>query len=187
MKVPALIRSLGRVVFLALLAASFLSATVTLINLTTQVSGVLPIANGGTNSTTHVKAVFSGFCTGAASTSLAVSLAPLGSTATTCTTTATANVGIVVPEAGTIANFYVIEGTSQKSGTTLAWTLQKCTAGSCSATTLTCTVANAGKACNDTSHSFTVAAGDIVQIKSGSTASSSETLANVSASMEFTN
>ena len=223
------------------LAGLTLSAGVTLINLTSQVTGVLPAANGGTGvnssatfpssgtvmitttsvaasqmpaltgdvttsagavataigsgkvtntmlaSTSYVKSLVSGFCTGAASTSLAVSLAHLGATATTCTTTSTTNMGWVMTGSGTIKNLYVQEGTSQKSGTTLAWTVQKCTSGSCSAQAVTCTVANAGTSCNDTSHSFTVAAGDILQIKSGSTASSSETLANVSASMELWN
>jgi hypothetical protein len=162
-------------------------AAVTVIDLTKQVSGILPEANGGTGTSTYQRSVISGHCTGAASTSLAVALNDLGATAATCTTTSTTNVGFVVTTAGTVKNLYVQEGTTQKSGTTLAWTVQKCTAGSCSGQTLTCTVANAGTACNDTTHSFTVAAGDIVQIKSGSTASTSETVANIEASMELWN
>lgn len=234
-------KRIASAVLVAILAALMLSAGVTLINLTSQVTGILPGANGGTgvNSTatfpasgtvmvtttsatcsqmpaltgnvttsagacattianaavtnamlasvSYTKTTISGFCTGAASTSLAVALAGLGGTATTCTTTSTTNMGWVAPNSGTVKNLYVQEVTSQKSGTTLAWTVQKCTAGSCSATTVTCTVANAGTACNDTTHSFTVAAGDVVQIKSGTTASSAETLANVSASMELWN
>jgi hypothetical protein len=50
-----------------------------------------------------------------------------------------------------------------------------------------CATSGSNTACNDTTHSFTVAAGDVVQIKSGTTASSSETLANVTASMELWN
>jgi hypothetical protein len=160
-------------------------AATTVIDLTTQVSGILPEANGGTGSSTYMREAISGYCTGTATTSLAVALAHLGATATTCTTTSTANAGFVVTSAGTVKNLQLHEATSQKSGTTLAWTVQKCTAGSCSATTLTCTVANGGTSCSDTTHSFSVAAGDVIQIKSGSTASASETLANVGASMEL--
>jgi hypothetical protein len=145
------------------------------------------VTNAMLASVSYTKTVISGFCTGAASTSLAISLAHLGATATTCTTTSTTNAGWVAPNSGTVKNLYVQEVTTQKSGTTMAWTAQKCTAGSCSAQTVTCTVANAGTACNDTTHSFTVAAGDIVQIKSGTTASASETMANVSVSMELWN
>ena len=174
-------------VCILLLSIIVLMGAATLLDLTSQVTGVLPEANGGTGATTYQRAVISGFCTGTASTSLAVALAHLGATATTCTTTSTTNVGFVIPSAGTVKNLRVAEGTAAKSGTTLAWTVQKCTGGSCSAQTLTCTMSNGGTACSDTTHSFSVAAGDIVQIKSAATASSTETLANVGASMELWN
>jgi hypothetical protein len=65
----------------------------------------------------------------------------------------------------------------------MAWTVYKNNV----ATTLTCSVASGATTCNDTSHSFTVAAGDYLTVKSGTTASSGETLANVSIALELWN
>lgn len=85
--------------------------------------------------------------------------------------------------AGTVKNFYVNEGATHKSGTSLTWTVYKNNV----ATALTCTVASGATTCNDVSHSFAAAAGDYLTVKSSTTASSSETLANVSVAMELWN
>lgn len=125
-----------------------------------------------------------GYCTGVAGTGQVISVMGLGATAITCAqTTAPGVAGGLMTSAGTIKNLYVNEGTGQKNGTTMTWTAYKNNV----ATALTCTVANGQTACNDVTHSFTVAAGDYVTLKSGTTASSSETLANVSVAMEVWN
>jgi hypothetical protein len=123
-----------------------------------------------------------GYCTGAAGTAQVISVTGLGATAAACNqSTAPGAAGALMTGAGTVKNLYVNEGTSQKNGTAAVWTVYKNNV----ATTLTCTVPNGQTACNDQAHSFTVAAGDYLTVKSGTTASSSETLANVSIAMEL--
>ena len=125
-----------------------------------------------------------GYCTGIAGTSQVISVDGLGATAISCSqTTAPGAAGALMTSAGTVKNFYVNEGATHKSGTSLTWTVYKNNV----ATALTCTVASGATTCNDVSHSFAAAAGDYLTVKSSTTASSSETLANVSVAMELWN
>ena len=80
---------------------------------------------------------------------------PVGGGATSATESV-ADVGF--PAAATISNLYVSLSASLGTGTTLAVTLRD--AGVSRA--LTCTTASGGTSCSDTTHSFNVAKGDLV-------------------------
>jgi hypothetical protein len=66
----------------------------------------------------------------------------------------------VLPDGGTIDKFYV-NANAPGAGTSYAYTVDK----NGSTTTATCSIADAATTCNDTSHSFSVAAGDDAQIQ----------------------
>jgi hypothetical protein len=70
----------------------------------------------------------------------------------------------VFPDGGTIDQFYV-NSNAPGAGTSYAYTVDK----NGSTTTATCTIADAATACNDASHSFSVAAGDDAQIQAAPT------------------
>lgn len=73
-----------------------------------------------------------------------------------------ANVDAEAPGAGTIANFYVQLSAAPGLTNSIVFTWRK--AGS--SQTLTCTISGASAtSCNDTTHSFTVAAGDLLDIQ----------------------
>lgn len=125
-----------------------------------------------------------GYCTGTAGTGQVISVNGLGATAVACNqSTAPGPAGRLLTAGGTVKTLYINEGTGQKNGTAMTWTVYKNNV----ATALTCTVASGQTACNDQTHSLTVAAGEYLTIKSSTTASSSETLANVSVAMELWN
>lgn len=82
-----------------------------------------------------------------------------------CSTTLTTLTGAIIPFAGTIRNLYAAISTAP-SGSTCIFTVRKST--NCQAayanTTLTCTVASAGRTCNNTTASVSVVAGECLQI-----------------------
>lgn len=70
------------------------------------------------------------------------------------------DVGFIIPVAGTISNLYVLSG-AVGAGSKHAYTVYK----NGVATTLTCTTGLNGGAANDTTHSFTVVAGDVISVR----------------------
>jgi hypothetical protein len=75
------------------------------------------------------------------------------------------DVDLPAPSASTIANFYVETNVAVGSGTTVVFTFRKAGAG----TTSTCTLSGTGAGgtkCNDTTHSFTTASGDLITVQS---------------------
>lgn len=82
-----------------------------------------------------------------------------------CSTTLTTLTGAIIPFAGTIKNLYAAISAAP-SGSTCIFTVRKST--NCQAayanTTLTCTVASAGRVCNNTTAAPTVVAGECLQI-----------------------
>ncbi len=164
------------------LCAVLLAAT-TLVDLTKQVSGVLPLANGGTGGTSYVKGEFHAFCTGLTLTTATTNFdfVGFGGVATACATSNTSAVsGTKMPTAGTVKNLFVNLGTAGKSGDKVTMLKNGSATGA-----PTCTYATATN-CSDTSTALTVAAGDIITL-SISTSASSETSANVAVSFELWN
>ena len=125
----------------------------------------------------YTKGVLSAFCQGTVSANTTVFLTQMGATTTACTTT-TAAAGMPMPASGTIKNLYVVLGTGGKTGD--AVTIAK----NGTNTTVTCTFGT-GTSCNDLTHSFTVAAGDVLTAKVSTGASDSA--ANITITMEFWN
>lgn len=86
-----------------------------------------------------------------------------------------------MPGSGTIKNLYVLCGTGGNNvSASGVFTFRKAQSNQ----TVTCAVGT-GTACNDTSHSFTVAAGDSLVLSVGTAAR--ETLANCAFSAEIWN
>ncbi len=160
-----------------------LMGAATRLDLATQVTGVLPLANGGTGGTSYVKGEYHAFCTGATLLTATTNFdfAGFGGTATACATSNTSAVsGTKMPTAGTVKNLYVNLGTAGKSGDKVTMLKNGSATGA-----PTCTYATA-TTCNDTSTALAVVAGDIITI-SISTSASSETSANVAVSFELWN
>lgn len=118
---------------------------------------------------------FSNFCTGS-----------LGSAETeylngaACSGATTATARLIVNSPGTLANLYSVAGTNVSGGTNKdVLTVYK----NGSATTLTCTYATGGAAttCSDTSHSVAVVPGDVITFQF--VTATSDTGANVAASV----
>ena len=63
--------------------------------------------------------------------------------------------------AGTVNSLYAHVSSANGSGQTVALTLSK----NASTQTVTCTIGNSASTCNDTAHSFTFAAGDLLTVK----------------------
>ncbi len=169
---------------LAALALAWLGiGAVTLVNLQTQVTGVLPLVNGGTGGTSYVKGEYRAFCTGATLLTATTNFdfVGFGGTATACATSNTSAVGgTKMPTSGTVKNLFVNLGTAGKSGDKVTMLKNGSATGA-----PTCTYATA-TSCSDVATALTVAAGDVITL-SISTSSSSETSANVAVSFELWN
>ena len=70
------------------------------------------------------------------------------------------NVDIEAPAAATVSNFYVQLSAVPGTGNSIAFTWRK----NAAATALTCTIGAAATTCNDTTHTFSAAQGDLVDI-----------------------
>ena len=90
-------------------------------------------------------------------------------------TTTEKNVQTVMPRGGTMNGLYV--NLSAATTSALTFTLRKCTptGGVCTGSSqlVTCTVAASTQTCNDTAHSFAFAAGDLVDIQTSQTSTTS--------------
>jgi len=76
------------------------------------------------------------------------------------------NVDVESPAAVTISKFYVQQSAAPGVGNSTVYTWRK----NAMATTLTCTISgNAATSCNDTAHSFTVIAGDLIDVQAVTT------------------
>jgi hypothetical protein len=160
----------------------FLMGNVTLVDLTHNVVGALPLVNGGTGGTSYVKGEYHAFCTGTAVAAATTNFdfAGFGSTATICSTAlTTAAGGTKIPTAGTIKNLYVNLSAAGKSGDNIKLLKNGSATGA-----PTC-VYGATATCNDVATALTVAAGDVITISN--TTSVSETAANISLTFELWN
>ena len=122
---------------------------------------------------------YAGGCTGTATSSSTITLQGLGIPATSahaCTAT-TVTAAITVPRAGVLKNLSATAGTGGVGSGSGVLTVYK----NGSASAVTCTFGTA-TACSDTTHSVTLATGDIIYATF--TTAGSETLAGVSASVE---
>jgi hypothetical protein len=134
---------------------------------TSNGAGILSITNPAT---------YNAVCSGTASATATLFLFMGGASAIPCTDT-TENLKLVVATAGTIRNLRVKAGTAGVGVGSGAMTIRKNGVD----TTVTCTC-NSGNNCSDTTHSFTVVAGDQLSIKMVTIGG--ETLANVAAAWE---
>ena len=75
------------------------------------------------------------------------------------------NVDIEAPAAATVSNFYVQLSAVPGTGNSIAFTWRK----NAAATALTCTIGAAATTCNDTTHTFSAAQGDLVDIQAVTT------------------
>jgi len=118
----------------------------------------------------------SAFCSGVATAGATLFLFDAGATLITCTDTTTI-LSKPIASAGTIRNLNVKVQSAGVGAGSGVMTLQK---GGVD-TTVTCTV-GVGTTCSDTTHSFTVVAGDLIGLKMVTVGG--ETIANVRASWE---
>jgi hypothetical protein len=117
-------------------------------------------------------------CNGTATSSVNIFLAVAGSATPACTnTTGAADVNTVMSSAGTIKNLFCSAGTAGHAAGSGVVTIQKNSVSQ----TVTCTFGT-GTSCNDTTHNFTVVAGDL--LRTFFTTQATETLANVTCSYE---
>lgn len=91
-----------------------------------------------------------------------------------------ANNNTITSLAGTIKNLYCAVSTAPGSAKSFAFTYRKNGASQ----TLTCTISGSGTTCNDTTHTFTVAAGDLVSIQSNPTGSPTSSTGNCAAELD---
>ena len=75
------------------------------------------------------------------------------------------NVDIEAPAAATVSNFYIQLSAVPGTGNSIAFTWRK----NAAATALTCTIGAAATTCNDTTHTFSAAQGDLVDIQAVTT------------------
>lgn len=148
--------------FLAVLAlAALLMGAATKIRLTTQVTGILPIANGGTGTLVGLASeIYPGFCLGTIGTGngSAYPLPPANSSQIGCTSTQ--QVEPPMPFACTAKNLYarsLLGGAQASSGIVKIYKNN-------AATAVTCTMGT-GTSCNDTTNSVTFAQGDLWSIR----------------------
>lgn len=147
--------------------------------LTSGVTGTLPIANGGTGTTSGVKTPINAYCGGTIGTANAttyVLIPAVSGASVTCTNTS--HVDMPMPFACTAKNMYVNLGTAGAQAGSGIVTLKK--AGS--NTIVTCTTGTS-TSCNDTTHTVDYAAGDTWFI-GVFTGQASDTIANVRVAFE---
>lgn len=167
---------------LLLVCVIAMTAAATKIVLTTDVTGILPLANGGTGGTSYVKGVFHTFCTGSTLTTATTNFdfPGFGGTATACATSNTSAVGgTKITTAGTVKNLEVNLSAAGKSGDKITLLKNGSSTGA-----PTCTYATA-TSCSDLSTALTVAQGDVITVSI--TTSASDTGANVAVSFELWN
>lgn len=144
--------------------------TLNSIDLTSQVTGVLPPANGGS-----AGAAVNSFCNGTIGTANATTyfVTPGGTGATSTVCTMTGGVEMPMPMACTAKNLYVSVGTA---GSAAGSTLVKLFVNG-SGSTLTCTAGTA-TTCNDTTHTVAITAGQGWSIRV-TTGQATDTTANI--------
>jgi hypothetical protein len=142
---------------------------------TADAQGVMTSDGAGAITMTRPATPFA-FCSGTATSTATLFLFDAGATTVACTDT-TELLSIPVASAGTIRNLRVKSGTAGFAAGSGVMTLRKNAVD----TTITCTVGT-GTTCSDTTHNFTVVAGDLISLKMVTVGT--ETLANVRASWE---
>ena len=138
--------------------------------------------NGKAYGITSPAIEYAGFCTthtSANTLAFLVGLGLPGSTVTCAQTTAT--LLNVVPRAGVMKNLYITAGTGGYASTSGVFSVYKNGGG---ASVVTCTVGT-GTSCSDTTHALAFAAGDYFTVGYTGASTTSETLANVVATVEL--
>jgi hypothetical protein len=171
-----------RLLIVVLFSTIALFGARTIVDLTRDVSGILPLANGGTGGSSYVKGEFHTFCTGTVASSATTNFIfpGFGSNAIACGTALTsATGGTKISTAGTIKNLFVNMAVAGKSGDNIKLLKNGSATGA-----PTCTY-GATTTCNDVATAITVAQGDVITISNSG--SVSETAANISVSFELWN
>ena len=128
--------------------------------------------------TVNGAATFSGFCSGTVGSNATNYVFGLGGAAIACSSNTSAVSAAVMPTSGTLENFVVYAGTAPGGSLTDVLTVNKNGA----ATSITCSLVHTTATCSDTSHTASVAAGDLITV-SDATATSGAA-ANLSVSFE---
>jgi hypothetical protein len=139
--------------------------------------------NGKGYGITSPAIVYSGMCTTASTTNSAVYLLGTGDLATAACSVTSIGQLIVAPRAGVMRNLSVSAGTAGYASTSGVFVVTKNGPGG-SSTALTCTVGTA-TSCQDVTHLVHFNAGDYFTISFTGASTSSETLANVVATVEL--
>jgi len=137
------------------------------------------VSNAMLASGSYTKGLYHASCTGTFTASTTVYMPGFGGSATTCTTTTAAG-GMPAVNAGTIRNLQAKASAAAKNGSDGVITILK----NGSSTGITCTIGT-GTTCSDTTHSASVAAGDVLTITV--TTAASEPLANLNIAFELWN
>lgn len=132
---------------------------------TSVLKGVVPASGGGTTNFLRADGTWAGAPSSRSHLSVGCDTSALSAGVTlylgtnSCGTSAAFS-RIMISAAGTIGNLYVQGGGSPGAGQTFIWTVRK----NGSAQTLTCTVADAAVTCNNAVNTFSVVAGDYIDI-----------------------
>lgn len=143
-------------------------------------AGQVLFAQTSTPSSVMGNQVITGVCQGTASAASTLGLFGAGEIATPNCTSTTVNIGVPMTRAGTLMGLGVTASAGGVNSSSGVVTVMKTTAGSTSATTLTCTLGTAAF-CEDSVHTVSYAIGDVISIQF--TTQSAETLANVKANV----
>jgi hypothetical protein len=144
------------------------------IALASEVSGALPIANGGTGGTSGAMSIISFGANTALAGGATVFYGPGFSGASD------ANY-VIIPRAGTLSNLTFQSNAAPGGAQTFTITLNKGTG----ATALTCTVTGASQTASDNTHTVSVVQGDFLSIKAVASATAATSTGNYS-SIVFT-
>lgn len=169
-------RKIGTIAAL-LLITLIASASITLINLATQVTGTLPIANGGTGNTVGINSAVEFGTTSAPACTSGGTTTFLGAGGGVDSTTEASVVRFVAPVATTISHMQVKIGGNVPSGETAAFKVSK---NGSTTSTPNCNVAAAASTCSDNSTTLSLAAGDLVDISLACSGGTSALTASVS-------
>lgn len=174
---------LAKLAFIIVFFAAFFSlGAATVIRLTTQVVGVLPVANGGTNSTGLASGQISAFCestVGAVTaTRYMLNMFHSGANILCSSATSVSILEMPMPITCTAQKLYVTASAAGGAAGSGKVTLNK----NGTPDALTCTMGT-GTSCNDTTHTVSLTAGDTFSLDI-TTGQTTDTTANVRATFQ---
>lgn len=152
-----------------------------------SLSTPLSVAQGGTGSATGSTRIANSFCGGTATSSTTLSPWGFGGGSVNCTSTSSRSNGMVMTQSGTMSNLTVRcanTGVNSSSGVfTINETHSGSTAFSATALTVTYGTTTVDTAVQDTTHTATYVAGDVITVRF--TTQASETLGNCNISFNY--